>query len=1230
MAAPASTTTISCTPSKVDVNQPTSCSTTVTDTSANPTTPTGTITFASNGPGAFSVASCPLSGTGATASCSVTYTPTAIGAQTITGSYGGDSAHTTSSGTANINPTNTSTSVSCTPSTIASGQSTTCAATVTDTSSTPTTPTGIVTLNAGNGTFTGAPCTLAGTGATGSCSVNYTLKPIAARTDIVTGTYAGDVAHSGSSGSFSLTVTTGAPTATTLSCNPSTVPIGQTTTCTASVTDTSGTPTTPTGTVTFTSSGAGTFNAMNCTISGTGATASCLASYTPTAAGVQTITGSYSGDSSHSTSSNAVNVNPGNSTSTTLSCTPSTIPSGQTITCTATVTDTSATPTTPSGIVTISGGNGTFTPPPCTLAGTGTTASCSSIFAPNTSGTATINAFYLGDSAHASSYTTTAATVTIVAHPTTTTISCTNPVFVYQGSTCTVTVTDTSTTGPTTPVRTVTFAVTGVTGNFTTCTLAAGQTAGTATCLSTFTPSTAGTASIVGSYNGDPSHGPSSGTATVTTSFQPGISLTNTPSATSSGSGWSVTYTYGVCNTGNTPLNVSITDNVLGSIASGVNLSGGACNNYTMTTLLTTSTTNTATANGFDTSSGALVATATATATFTATTISSTAPTVVDQTPSTGVNTTITGSPAGASVSVTSTDLSNTQPGGTGQIGLGLTPTQFFDVHVSGVNTGSATVCITNSAVTAGTTLQYWDPTANGGAGSWVNAANVTISGNQICGDIPVSFLNGTPVALVKPTPTGPDNTKTVVTCNLSSLAVNQPTQCTATVTDTSSPTSQPTGTASFSLTPSTGRLYCTLTSGKCTVTLTPTPGSEGTQVATGAYIGDSTHKGSSSTFNLAVTNRSTSTSVNCSPNFVLPAHPTTCQAIVTDTSPGTLLTPTGTVIWSSNGAGTFSPTTCVLSATATCAVTYTPSSTAKAGNQQVNAAYQGNTDHIGSSSASTSLAIGIPPKSAVTDASFCSFDTDSSIYGQQFVLIYPQDQNTPSTYDLVASFPGQFAYNVFYHGTAGSTVSLQIRVPYPFVTQGTSPVQVWGSVGFTSQGCFSPSNKLKGFTTSITSITLSNYNPQAMSSFATLTLTGKVPSTGLVYLTVQLSYGLKPTTGYTNNNNNAINSNSPSKNVPQLQSYTFSFNTVTGDTTQSDSQIVKSENAFFTCIPGFCGIVTNSQGTPVQGVKVQIYYGTSTTQLLATVYTNQYGFYYYPYTLTGTTTAKFTILLPT
>jgi hypothetical protein len=295
-------------------------------------------------------------------------------------------------------------------------------------------------------------------------------------------------------------------------------------------------------------------------------------------------------------------------------------------------------------------------------------------------------------------------------------------------------------------------------------------------------------------------------------------------------------------------------------------------------------------------------------------------------------------------------------------------------------------------------------------------------------------------------------------------------------------------------------------------------------------------------------------------------------------------------------------------------------------GNQRITATYAGDTDHTGSSS-STTLAVGVPPKSAVTSGSLCSFDTDPNIYGQQLALIYPQDQTTPSTYDLIASLPSQFAYNIFYHGTPGTVVSLQVRIPYPFVTQGTNPIQAWGNVGFSSQGCFSPSQQLKGFTISSTSITLSNYNPQAMGSYTTITITGKVPSTGLVYASVQLAYGFSSTTGYTNNNNNAVNNNSPSKNVAQLQSYAFSFNTVTGDSSQFDTRTIQSENVFVTCTPGFCGIVVNSQGLPVQGVAVQIY--TSSGQLLSTVYTNQYGLYYYAYTLAGTSSAKFTIQLP-
>jgi 5-hydroxyisourate hydrolase-like protein (transthyretin family) len=58
----------------------------------------------------------------------------------------------------------------------------------------------------------------------------------------------------------------------------------------------------------------------------------------------------------------------------------------------------------------------------------------------------------------------------------------------------------------------------------------------------------------------------------------------------------------------------------------------------------------------------------------------------------------------------------------------------------------------------------------------------------------------------------------------------------------------------------------------------------------------------------------------------------------------------------------------------------------------------------------------------------------------------------------------------------------------------------------------------------------------------------------------------------------------------------------------------------------GFGGLVTTSDGTPVKGVKIQIY--DSSGKLLATVYTDEDGWYMYNYKWTGKA-ATFTIKLP-
>src|SRR5436190_7366292 len=114
------------------VDSATACTATVTNGSgAN--IPTGTVSWTSDGTGTFSAASCTLDATG---KCTVNYTPTAVGTGThkITGSYGGDAKHATSSGSFNeavATPTS-GTSVDSVPRSVAVDSSTACTATVTN------------------------------------------------------------------------------------------------------------------------------------------------------------------------------------------------------------------------------------------------------------------------------------------------------------------------------------------------------------------------------------------------------------------------------------------------------------------------------------------------------------------------------------------------------------------------------------------------------------------------------------------------------------------------------------------------------------------------------------------------------------------------------------------------------------------------------------------------------------------------------------------------------------------------------------------------------------------------------------------------------------------------------------------------------------------------------------------------------------------------------------------
>ena len=329
------TTSVSCAPSSVAVNQATTCTATVVDTFANEAIPTGTVAFTVSGTcyagGTYytcpiPISSCTLGNPSATSgSCSVNYTSapcpcydwqTSPGTHTITATYNGDIAHPTSTGTFNLTltPLDTTTmDVSCNPSTIVINQASSCTYTVTDTSPTPTAPTGGV--NPGQL----YACTLRGaTTSSAICSATVIGKQDGSIT--IAPNYGGDLSHYKSDGGTSVTVGRRA-TSMVITCSPETVSANVTTTCTAIVTDTDvSAAITPTGSVHFSSNSTGTFNAPSCSLASTSNTgiARCSVAYTPTATGRHEIIGAYQsldssgiwepGDNTHNGSNAATHV----------------------------------------------------------------------------------------------------------------------------------------------------------------------------------------------------------------------------------------------------------------------------------------------------------------------------------------------------------------------------------------------------------------------------------------------------------------------------------------------------------------------------------------------------------------------------------------------------------------------------------------------------------------------------------------------------------------------------------------------------------------------------------------------------------------------------------------------------------------------------------------------------------------------------------------------------------
>ena len=290
-----------------------------------------------------------------------------------------------------------------------------------------------------------------------------------------------------------------------------------------------------------------------------------------------------------------------------------------------------------------------------------------------------------------------------------------------------------------------------------------------------------------------------------------------------------------------------------------------------------------------------------------------------------------------------------------------------------------------------------------------------------------------------------------------------------------------------------------------------------------------------------------------------------------------------------------------------------------------------------------------------VTDTSYCELPTGlcgTSPTAPEFRLIDLQNptfstllnKTVINDYIINASNPGQFYDNVFQAGAPGAAVNLTIDVPYPFVTQGANPIQVHDGA-HSSGGCYVPNPSLAGFTIATDGGHLSlggypiilraDYGTRNLASTTRVTVTGTLPASGLVYVTIHLDYGLKKIEGWQSapNGTTAQGPDTDLNNVldglgdgpifiasPQPYAFTFNGGGVTHTVTSSSCNAFKKN-------PGVNGNTLKlSSGNPVPGVRVQFYKPSG--QLIASTITDSDGFYQFAYKATGKA-ASYTIKLP-
>ncbi|WP_435242247.1 Ig-like domain repeat protein [Streptomyces cucumeris] len=484
----ASTTTVNTTPSPSVSGEPVTVSATVAAVAPGAGTPTGTVTFD------FGDGTTPetLALSGGTATATHAYTGTAGSPYAITATYSGDPDFTASLGTGaqTVQPSGTTTSLTSAPDPSAVGEPVTFTATVTALAPGAGTPTGTVTFDFGDGT----PIVTAVVG--GVAEATHAFSAAAETPYTVTATYNGDTDFGTSVGTDPQTVE---PADTTLSLNSAPDPsaVGQDTTFVAKITPGTPTAVSPTGQVTFTFSD----GAPPVTVPVEGGTATVTRPGPEVADSPYTVTATYSGDANFNPSAASDTQVVTQAVSTTVvTAAPEPSVTGQPVTFGATVAVVPPGAGTPTGTVTFDFGDGTA---PETVALSGGTATVTHAYASASTSPYPVTVAYSGDDNFLVS--TGSALHSVEPAGTTTTVTAA-PDPSVTGETITVTVAPNAP-GAGLPTGRVTFDFGDGTPVVT-----AELVAGTATVNHAYTSASGSPYTITGTYEGDANFSPSEDT----------------------------------------------------------------------------------------------------------------------------------------------------------------------------------------------------------------------------------------------------------------------------------------------------------------------------------------------------------------------------------------------------------------------------------------------------------------------------------------------------------------------------------------------------------------------------------------------------------------------------------------------------------------------------------------------------------------------------------------------